>query len=193
MRRQDRLWWWDASLSRASTHQLWLTCSCLFYTPASPTLPCFPRSLYIGSSVGTVLLKLSNIRDAQVCILISCKVQVCLQFLDRPSISVTDQVCFWWLIVNINWPNFLSVCFVTFPFLILQKNPKSPQTKKNPNKPQPRKHSHIQHIHAWPHWVLSWPPITCWSGLYGFFGQMLWHGYPPKTENWCSNFIRLKI
>lgn len=127
MRRLDKLWWSDASLHHTSTHQLWLTCSCPFYTPASPTPPCFPCSLHIGSSVGAVLLKPSNMQDAQVCMLISCKVQVCLRFLDRPSISVTDQVCFWWLFVNINWPNFMSLCVLS-PSLSLSFK-KTPNTK----------------------------------------------------------------
>lgn len=34
-------------------------------------------------------------------------------------ISVTDQVCFWLLFANANWPGFMSLRFISLPFLIL--------------------------------------------------------------------------
>lgn len=87
---------------------LFLLCSSLLSLPS-----------HITSLVCTLPPNPSNVQDPQVCTPVHCKVPVCLQFLDSPQTSVTDQVCFWllsllMLIGQDLWPHGFSLIFFIF-------------------------------------------------------------------------------
>lgn len=50
--------------------------------------------LHISPPPGIVPLTASNSQEPQGCIVVNCKTPVCLQLLDSPSVTVTDQVWF---------------------------------------------------------------------------------------------------
>lgn len=54
----------------------------------------------------------SNTLNPQVCILLSCKVPVCLQFLDTSSTSLTDSFLLI-VFINVNWTGFITNWFLS--------------------------------------------------------------------------------
>lgn len=76
---------------------------------------CFvpPRS-HTSSSVCTAPLTPSGIPEPRVCILISCNFPICLQFLNNPSVSMTDEVCFLPLSLLVH---LLGLCLCVFLFM----------------------------------------------------------------------------
>lgn len=124
------------SRSWHQAHQLWPV---VMLQPLA-WRPSIPPPLHTALSVGTVPLIPSNVQDPQVCGLVHCKVSVFLQFLYNPSVSGTDQVCFWLLFVNFKWSDFMSLCVFLPPF-------HTPHGLTN--------------LCHWPGLFLPWPPLSC--------------------------------
>lgn len=100
-----------------------------FYT-LSVCSPLCPSPCTLGVPWHSVTDPISNILHLQGCTLANCNVRDCLQFLDCPSISMADQVCFLSLFLLCLSVRFVSLCLFSlwlppFPQYLIGQGPSS--------------------------------------------------------------------